>query len=100
MEEQFIIELSTHNPLQSLMEIILENDYEEWGECLGRAWCRTCHVSLDRIDHDAINSNEIEKDEAMALDLLSNRKPNSRLGCQIIIDKTLDGATLTYLGDN
>ena len=102
MNEHFRIELSTHNPLQSLMVVILENDFEDWGECLGRAWCRTCHVSLDREIHGQTNSHKdnIEKDEAIALNLLSNRVPNSRLACQIIIDETLDGATLTYLGDN
>jgi 2Fe-2S ferredoxin len=94
MDEHFSLELSTRNPLYSLMELIREDDYEDWGECLGRAWCRTCHVSIDRDTND-----EIEADEAHALSLLSNRHSASRLACQIVIGQHIDGATLSYLGD-
>lgn len=94
MQEHFTIELSLRNPLYSLMELIREDDYEDWGDCYGRAWCRTCHVSIDRD-----TSNEIEDDEAHALSLLSNRLDSSRLACQIVIDRHIDGATLIYRGD-
>ena len=94
-KEHISIELSTHNPLQSIMEIILENDDEDWGDCLGRAWCRTCHVSIDRD-----TSEDIEKVEELALSLLSNRCDSSRLACQIVINKNLNGATLEFLGDS
>lgn len=86
MDERFSVKLSTHNPLSSLMELIREDDYEDWGDCLGRAWCRTCHVSIDRNTR-----NEIDDDEAHALSLLTNRCHSSRLACQIVIGKHLDG---------
>ncbi len=95
MEEHFSLELSIRNPLYSLMELIRDDDYEDWGECYGRAWCRTCHVSVDRD-----TSDDIEEEEAYALSLLSNRCNTSRLACQIVIDQNLDGATLSYLGDS
>lgn len=74
--------------------MIRDNCYEEWGDCEGRALCRTCHVSIDRDTKDAI----FEKEEH-ALSLVSNRTETSRLACQIEIEKKLDGSTLRYLGD-
>ncbi len=94
MKERFSIELSIRNPLYSLMELIRDDDHEDWGDCYGRTWCRTCHVSIDRDTR-----NEIEDDEAHALSLLSNRLDSSRLACQIVIGQHLDGATLSFLGD-
>ena len=94
LNETFTFDVSTHNPLSNLMEIIRDNDCEDWGDCLGRTWCRTCHVSLD-ID----TSHEIESEEAHALNLLSNRVKSSRLACQIEITEKLDGITLNYQGD-
>lgn len=95
MEEHISIEVSTRNPLYNLMELIREDDHEDWGDCYGRAWCRSCHVSIDRDTND-----DIEMDEATALSLLPNRCSSSRLACQIVIDQHLDGATLSYLGDS
>lgn len=94
MKERFSIELSIRNPLYSLMELIRDDDHEDWGDCYGRTWCRTCHVSIDRDTR-----NEIEGDEAHALSLLSNRLDSSRLACQIVIGQHLDGTTLSFLGD-
>jgi len=93
-DELFSIELSLQNQLDNIMEVIRDNYYEEWGECGGRTWCRTCHVSVDRDTQDAIFD-----DEEHALSLLSTRTKTSRLACQIDIEKKLDGATLKYLGD-
>ena len=93
-KKEFSIQLSLHNQLDNIMEVIRDNDFEEWGECGGRTWCRTCHVSIDRDTRDAIF-----EEEQYALSLLSNRDQNSRLACQIDIEKKLDGATLRYLGD-
>ena len=94
VKEHISLELSTRNPLYSLMELIREDGYEDWGDCYGRAWCRTCHVSIDRD-----TSHDIDEQEAHALGLLSNRCKTSRLACQIAIDQRIDGATLSYLGD-
>jgi len=40
-DSEFSFELDSNNPLQNLMEIIRDHGYEDWGECRGRAWCRT-----------------------------------------------------------
>jgi 2Fe-2S ferredoxin len=83
------------NQLQSLMEIVRDYGYEDWGECRGRAWCRTCHVRL--ISNTSV---EINPDEEFALNELEMRFSNSRLACQIAIDSTLDGARLIHVGDD
>lgn len=93
-DEDFSIELSLHNQLENLMEIIRDNSYEDWGDCGGQSLCRTCHVSIDRDTRDAIF-----EDEEHALSLLSNSTESSRLACQIDIEEKLDGAILRYLGD-
>ena len=95
LNEAFPIELSLQNQLNNLMEVIRENDYEDWGDCDGRSWCRTCHVSIDRNTQDSIF-----EEEKHALSLLLTRTDSSRLACQIDIDRKLDGATLRYSGDN
>jgi len=93
-DEEFSIELSLHNQLDNLMETIRDNGYEEWGDCEGRTWCRTCHVLINRDTKDAIF-----EEEEHALSLLSNRTESSRLACQIDIEEKLDGSTLRYFGD-
>ena len=95
LKEHLTLEVSTHNSFYNLMELIRDEGYEEWGDCQGRSWCRTCHVAINKE-----TSKDIQKDEAHALTLLSNRSSSSRLACQIAIHKDLDGATLYYLGDN
>jgi len=77
------------------MEIIRDYGYEDWGECRGRAWCKTCHVSTNQKLPD-----EIDNEEEHALQDLENRQVESRLACQIPINQMLDGMVITYLGDN
>lgn len=87
--------LPSGNQLQSLMEIVRDYGFEDWGECRGRAWCRTCHVRL--ISNTSV---EINSHEEFALNELETRYSNSRLACQIAIDSALDGARLIHAGDN
>jgi 2Fe-2S ferredoxin len=92
---RYIIKVAYQNQLDNLMEIIRDYGYEDWGECRGRAWCKTCHVSLSSMQGHAIGSQEKQ-----ALEDVLNKKNDSRLACQIPIKKELDGAVITYLGDN
>ena len=92
---RFSIEIACQNQLDSLMEIIRDYGYEDWGECRGRAWCKTCHVSTNPRLSDAVDS-----EEEYALQDLDNRQTESRLACQIQINEALDGTVVTYRGDN
>jgi ferredoxin, 2Fe-2S len=62
-------------------------------ECGGSAMCATCHVYIDPYwisKIPAADSNELEMLECTA----SERKPESRLSCQIRITDQLDGLIL------
>ena len=63
------------------------------GECGGQAMCATCHVYveetyLDRLPEMSEDENEMLEEAA------AERRPNSRLSCQIPITDDLDGITL------
>ena len=51
--------------------------------------CSTCHVVIDEKWFDKVGAPcEAEQD---MLDLAYSPRETSRLGCQIVLDKTLDG---------
>lgn len=62
------------------------------GACEASLACTTCHVY---VHHDYMNKlPEPEEQEEDLLDLAPFLKENSRLGCQIILTKELDGIVL------
>ncbi|XP_014242153.1 adrenodoxin-like protein, mitochondrial [Cimex lectularius] len=63
------------------------------GACEASLACTTCHVYVDRAYCDKLPCAE-EKEEDL-LDLAPFLKENSRLGCQIILKKELEGMELT-----
>jgi len=63
------------------------------GECGGSAMCATCHVYVDAAWVDKLPaplSTELEMLECTA----SERRPESRLSCQIKMSDALDGLVL------
>lgn len=59
-------------------------------DCGGAASCATCHVYVDPTWLDRL-SNPSEDEEAMLDCTASERRPNSRLSCQIPLSDELDG---------
>lgn len=59
-------------------------------ECGGNAMCATCHVYVepDRLDLLPPTSDE---EDALLDGTASERRPNSRLSCQIQVTPALDG---------
>ena len=80
----------------NLMELIVDTYYEDIGECLGRGLCGTCHVKV-RLGslHDRIEPVEKE-----TLSNLYNSDGNSRLACQIMLDKKINNMTFKIITDN
>ncbi len=72
----------------SLMEFLKANDYEQIeGTCFGIALCATCHV---RVLESFPLLNEQIDEEILLLETLPVIFENSRLSCQIELNKNLN----------
>src|SRR5271157_6003282 len=77
----------------SVLEIAHRNKIDLEGACEGSLACSTCHVVVapEWFDKLPVASD----DEEDMLDLAFGLTQTSRLGCQIIMKKTLDGLVVT-----
>jgi ferredoxin, 2Fe-2S len=73
----------------SILEVAHNNDIDLEGACEGSLACATCHVVLEEKIYNRLEEPE-EAEEDM-LDLAFGLTHTSRLGCQIILTKELDG---------
>lgn len=80
---------------RNLMELVLNELYEEWGDCMGRAMCGTCHIEILHGEP----GEEMESFEEHTLDGLPNKTSTSRLACQITIDKSINNMKFRILKD-
>lgn len=80
----------------SILEIAHRNDVDIEGACEGSLACSTCHVIVDPAWYDRLE--ELSEDEEDMLDLAFGLTRTSRLGCQIIVTKDLDGLTVSLPG--
>eukprot|EP00164_Ancoracysta_twista_P003131 GFYU01004174.1.p1 GENE.GFYU01004174.1~~GFYU01004174.1.p1 ORF type:complete len:153 (-),score=41.27 GFYU01004174.1:271-729(-) len=79
---------------QSLLDIAQENDIDIEGACEGCCACSTCHVIINDPEvFDALP--EQEEEELDMLDIALDVTDTSRLGCQVIMTKELDGIQVT-----
>jgi len=76
----------------SVLEVAHSNNINLEGACEGSLACSTCHVVVDKNFYDRLSPPS--EDEEDMLDLAFGLTPTSRLGCQIIMTKELDGLTL------
>ena len=63
-------------------------------ECGGSCMCATCHVYVDPAFLDKLDPIQ-ENEEEMLGNTVAERKPNSRLSCQITLTEALDGLIVT-----
>ena len=78
----------------SLMEGAIMNGVEGIeAECGGACSCATCHCYVPREWWDKLP--EMDDIEDSMLDVASERRPNSRLTCQVQATDELDGLVLT-----
>ncbi|SMP61616.1 ferredoxin, 2Fe-2S [Neorhodopirellula lusitana] len=122
--QQHVVEFRRH-AYNNLMELIVNELYENIGDCKGHAWCGTCHVEIltnetvagetltgeavaseiqsgEILENAALNAPPIEpmtRDEVMTLGKLPNTVPSSRLACQIMVDELIDNAVFRVRGD-
>lgn len=75
---------------QSAMEVAVNNDVAGIdADCGGACACATCHAYIDEAWADRLPN--IGEGEADMLDMVDDRRPTSRLLCQITVDGSLDG---------
>lgn len=74
---------------ETLLDIAQGHNLDMEGACGGSCACSTCHVIVDPDYYDAIP--EPEDDENDMLDLAYGLTETSRLGCQVKMNKDIDG---------
>lgn len=73
----------------SLLEVAHKNSIALEGACEGSLACSTCHVVIDEAFYDQLPP--ATDDEEDMLDLAFGLTHTSRLGCQIMMNDSLDG---------
>lgn len=74
----------------TVMETAVDNDVDGIvAECGGACSCATCHVYVD--PDWLAKTGEVDSMEDGMLDCVLERKPNSRLSCQIQVSDEIDG---------
>lgn len=61
------------------------------GECGGGLSCATCHCYIDEAWIDQVGGPASADEDDLLEGVSSERKPNSRLSCQIVVTPELDG---------
>lgn len=80
----------------SLMEVLKASDYNILATCGGMALCATCHVQvLKGLDELPEPGDE----EMNMLDTLPDAGFDSRLACQIRMNKNMEGMVFRIRGD-
>jgi len=80
-------------PGQSVMEVAIEAGIPEIAtDCGGVCSCASCHVYVD--EKWLAGFPPLSKNESALLSLLEERKPNSRLSCQLRVSEDMDGLTV------
>ncbi|XP_031638504.1 adrenodoxin-like protein 2, mitochondrial [Contarinia nasturtii] len=76
----------------SLLDVVVNNsiDLEGFGACEGTLTCSTCHLIFKQEDYDKLPEKPGDEEMDM-LDLAYELTDTSRLGCQIILSKDLNG---------
>ena len=77
----------------SVLEIAHKNKIDLEGACEGSLACSTCHVVIEPQWYDKLK--DASEDEEDMLDLAFGLTETSRLGCQIIMSKDLDGLVVS-----
>lgn len=76
----------------SLLDVIVNNniDLDGFGACEGTLTCSTCHLIFTQADYDKLPEKPGDEELDM-LDLAYELSDTSRLGCQIILSKDMNG---------
>ena len=80
----------------SLMEIAISNNLDGVeAECGGSCMCATCHCYIEEEFSAALPGIESEEDEMLGF-TAADRRPTSRLSCQLKMSDELDGIEVHF----
>lgn len=76
----------------TILDIVVNNeiDLDGYGACEGTLTCSTCHLIFPKEIYDSLPDKPTDEELDM-LDLAYELTDTSRLGCQIVMTKALDG---------
>lgn len=75
---------------RTLMQIATEESVPGIdGDCGGEAACGTCHVVVDPEWSDTVGLSGPAEEEMLAMN--PERRPTSRLSCQVVVSESWDG---------
>ncbi|KAL8620932.1 Adrenodoxin, mitochondrial [Nucella lapillus] len=76
----------------NLLDVIIDNnvDIDGFGACEGTLACSTCHLIFPPEHFDQIGEPSTDEELDM-LDLAFDLQDTSRLGCQVVVTKAMDG---------
>jgi ferredoxin, 2Fe-2S len=77
----------------SLLEVAHKNQIPLEGACEGSLACSTCHIIVDEAFYAQLP--KASDDEEDMLDLAFGLTHTSRLGCQIMVNDSLNGLTVS-----
>ena len=77
---------------ESLLEVAHNNGIDLEGACESSLACSTCHVILDNEIYDGLEE-PVEEEEDL-LDLAYGLTHTSRLGCQVHVERSMEGMTV------
>jgi ferredoxin len=80
----------------NLMEILKASDYDVLATCGGMALCATCHIQVLEGLENLPAAQDAELD---MLDTLPDAGSDSRLACQLRVNKQLEGIKVKIRGD-
>jgi 2Fe-2S ferredoxin len=81
---------------QSVMKAAISNNIDPIvAECGGSCMCATCHVYVSEGQMD-LTPPMTPSEDAMLEATASERRPNSRLSCQLVMSQQMDGL-IVYL---
>jgi len=87
-ETEHIVPINDH---QSVMEAVRNNiSISNWGQCGGAMICASCHCYVNKSNFSPASDNEKET----ISDLGENITQDSRLGCQLYVDKISDSSEI------
>ncbi|KAG5649837.1 hypothetical protein H0H81_001826 [Sphagnurus paluster] len=81
------------NEGDDLLSIAHEYDIDLEGACEGSVACSTCHVILTPEFYDRLPEPDDEENDM--LDMAFGLTDTSRLGCQVVLTRDMDGVTAT-----